>query len=355
MQTATTPEELQSAGMDEIGDIMQELEEARRAIVEDGQRLQDMKKGMQGLERGLNMFEKQMAKLTKQNIAVPSGLADDLAKVKTIIAAVKTAKTMEEAQNVGIDELQDLMQNIDESRNQLEMLSRWPQTIKQIDRQMAQFTRDLKRSKATVDKLLKKGIDLLGVYADFEAAVNKLKIVRDDAAVKMSSGDSEGAFNALETDFFGQMEEVGQFQRIIQMMANMGSFNSDFKRSIAQAQKTINKLNKQKIDTAELTGLLEQAKAKGTEVLALIKALPLDEEAVMAGIEEMQNLNMEFGDMAAELTGEEQAMPWETGRQQFQQLSMPAGLQKMMPQQQNQQAPQCAPGTTCDGSGAVNP
>jgi septal ring factor EnvC (AmiA/AmiB activator) len=245
-----------------------------------------------------------------------------------------------------MEELQDLMQNIDENRNQLEMLSRWPQTIKQIDKQLSQFARDLKRNKTTVDKLLKKGIDLASVYADFEAAVNKLKAVRDDAAAKMSSGDSEGAFDALENDFFGQMDEIGQYQQTIQMMANMGGFNSSFKKIITQAQNTINKLKKQKNDTAELANILEQAKSQGNEVLALMKAKPLDAEAIMAGMEELQNLNMEFSDKVAELTGEEQAMPWDTGQQQFQQLSMPSVVQKMMPQQ-TQPTQQCAPGTDC--------
>ncbi len=352
MQNATTAEELQSSGMDEIGDIMQDLDEARRTLIEDGQRLQDMKKGMAGLERGLVMFEKQIAKLTKQNIAVPSGLTDNLAKIKIILAAVKAAKTMEEAQSAGIDDLQDLMQNIDESRNQLEMLSRWPQTLKQIDRDLKQFAASLKRSKTMVNSLLKKGIDLSSVYSDFESAINKLKTVRDDAAAKMSSGDSEGAFDALENDFFGQIEDAWQYQKTIEMMSNLDRFTSDLKRGLAQAQQIINKLNKQKIDTSELQVLFDQTKSKGNEVLALLKVKPLDEETIMAGMEELWNLKEEFESKVAELTGEEETMPWETGQKQFQQLSMPSGLQKMIPQKQNSPAPQCAPGTTCDGSGS---
>ncbi len=353
LTTATTPEEIQNAGMEEFGNLMQELDEARRTLIEDGQRVQDMKRNMKNMNKGLQMFEKQIAQLTKQGVAVPSDISENLNKIKTIVAAVNAAKTWDEMMAAGIDELQDLMQTLDQSRQQLEMLTRWPQTLKQLDRELKQLTAALKRSKTIVNSLLKKGIDLNSVYSDFEAAVNKLKSVRDEAAAKMKAGESEAAFDLLENDFFGQMEDIWEFQKTIDIMSNLGRFASEFKQGLAQSQQTINRLKRQKIDTAELQDLLEQAKVKGNDVLALLKIKPIDEEAIMAGMEELWNLKQEFENKVGELTGQEEAMPWEQGPQQFQGLSMPSGIQKMIPQKSVEQPPQneMAPGTSGGGGG----
>lgn len=349
--TAATQEEMQNAGMEEIGYLMQDLDESRRTLIEDVQRVQDMKRNLKNMSQNLRMFEKQIAQLTKQGTAVPSDVSENLSKIKATIAAVDAAKTWDEMVNAGIEDLQDLMMNLDQSRQQLEMLARWPQTIKQIDRELKQFANTLKQSKTRVNGLLKKGIDLSSVYADFEAAVNKLKSVRDEAAAKMSSGDAEGAFDLLQNDFYGQTGDVWEYQRTIDMMGNLGRFTSEFKQGMAGAQQTINKLKRQKLDTGELQDLLEQNKVKGNEVLALLKVKPIDAEAIMAGMEDLWNMKQEFENMIAELTGQETAMPWEQGKEQFQQLSMPSAVQKMIPQKSVEQPPQkeMAPGTSNGG------
>ena len=72
-------------------------------------------------------------------------------------------------------EIFDLMRDLDESRGQMEMLARWPQTVKEMDRQVKNLERKLKRSKSTVDRLNKNGIDLSSVYSQFESSVAKIK------------------------------------------------------------------------------------------------------------------------------------------------------------------------------------
>ena len=337
---ATTMEEMQDVDMSEMGDIMQSMDEFRRDVVEKQQRMGGMKRGMKGMEQGLKMFKSQIARLTKQKIVVPPELSDNIAKLEAIIAQVKTAKTSEEIDAIDFESMQGLMQSLDENRQQLEVLARWPQTLKQMNQEITRLERKLKSDKTIVDRLLKKGIDLQSVFASFQEAITKLKAVRDDAVSKIAAGNSQDAFDAIETDFFGQMEDVWQGDKVIMMMSNLGRFNSDFKRGVSQAQSVIKNLNRKKIDTSELQSILDQVKVKGQEVLDMIKSKDLDEDTVSSAMDELENLRQEFSDKVSDLTGQEDIMPWEKGPQQFKQVQMSPDVQRYMPQRQESQMPQ---------------
>ncbi|MEK7131406.1 MAG: hypothetical protein AAB797_01560 [Patescibacteria group bacterium] len=336
VNNATSMEELQDVDMGAMQDLMQSLEDFRRDVVEAQQRMDGMKRGMKGMETGLKMFERQVAALTKKGIAVPADILEHIAKLKSIVDKVKNAKSFDEIQE-DMESMQDLMETFDQDRQQLEMLARWPQTLKQIDRQLVQLTSALKRSKAIVDRLAKKGLDIQELYTSFTDAVNKLKSVRDDAVAKMAASDSDGAFSALEDDFFGQLDDVWQHQRLITMMSNLGRFGSEFKQSLARANATIKNLKRRKLDTSELEALVEQTKNKGQEILNLLKAEDIDEDALTAVLDELENLKQEFEAKLDELTGEEDELPWEKGPQQFRNIDLPPGFDKLVPQRQEQE------------------
>ena len=331
-KNATTMEQMQDVDMSEMGDIMQSMEDFRREVVEKQQRMEGMKRGMRGMEQGLKMFKSQVARLAKSKVAVPADVLENIAKLEAIITQVKTAKTTEEIDAIDFESLQDLMQNMDESRQKLEQLTRWPQTLKDINRQLTQLQREQKRAKSIADRLGKKGLDVQDLYNSFVDAINKLKGVRDSAVEKMAGGDGEGAFDLIENEFFGQMEDVWQHFKVLNFMANMGQFNAEFKRAIAQDQLMINRLKRQKKDTSELESLLQNAKERGQEIQNMIKTKDFDEETIRDAFEEMENMSQEFDSKMAELTGQEEAMPWEKGPQQFKRVEMSPDVQKFIPQ-----------------------
>lgn len=326
LNNATTGEEMQSAGMDEYPSMLQDLEESRREIFEKAQRLQDVKRNIKGMGQGLKMFESQLKKLQKQKITLPADLTEKVTKARAVIDAIKNAKTWEEVESAGIEDLQDTFQDLDEGRQQLEMLARWPQTLKQIDKELSNLNKELKRDKTIVDKLAKKGIDLSSNYSLFAEVIAKLKAVRDDAVAKMSAGQSQEAFDAIENDFFGQMDDVWENSRIIQTMNNLGRFNQDFKRGITDMNRTVAKLKKNRIDTAELAELVSQIKAKGEGVLALLKEKPVDQEAISTELQDLEGLRMDFENKVQELAGEGEDMPWERGPQQFKSIQVAPAL-----------------------------
>ncbi len=326
-RSAQGSEDVRGINGEELEQSMQSLDQSREEVQQKERHLKNIRRSVTGMERGISMFEKQVAKLTKQNITVPQGVTDALQKVKDTIAKIKAAEDPDEVQEL-MQDLPDLMDTLNESRQQLEMLFRWPQTLKQVDRELKRLTQELKRSKTIVDRLAKKEIDLSETYNQFEAAVNKLKSVRDEAVANVASGNSEEAFELLENDFFGQMQDVWEHQRIIQTMSNLGRFVSEFNRGIKDANRTIASVKRKKIDTANLESLLAEVKAKGEEVKTLLKASPIDDEEIMSLLQDIENLRQQFESQKGDLLGEEETRPWEGSKQNFKSLELPPGFRE---------------------------
>lgn len=321
-QSITSADEAQDLNMDDLWSQMRDLEEERRNL----EQMDNITREMKRIESNIKMFEKQVAKLVKQKMAAPVEITENLAKVKTAIADIKAGK-MENAQDIF-----ELVQNLDENRGQMEMLARWPQTLKEMDRQLKSLNTELKRAKTTTARLSKKEIDVSTVYSQFESAVAKLKETRDAAVAKIQE-NAEDAFDLAQNDFFGQMDDVMESQKIIMTMGNFGQFNTNFTRQTNQAAQQIKALKNKKIDVTELNDLLAQAKTQAVAVKALFKAQPLDVDAVIEALNEVENLSQEFDQKVSELTGAQDDMPWEKGPQQFQQIQVSPNLDKWIPRQ----------------------
>ena len=69
------------------------------------------------------------------------------------------------------------------------------------------------------------------------------------------------------------MEDVWQFDKVIQTMNNLGQFKSEFKRGITQAQQTIKKLEKKKLNVTEVKEILQEVQAKGNAILETLKTV----------------------------------------------------------------------------------
>ncbi len=333
VSNATSMEELQDVDMSEMQDLMQSLEDFRRDTIEKAQQIEGIKRAVKGMEQGLKFFERQVAALAKKGIAVPADILEHIAKLKSVIEKVKVATSFEDIQE-DMESMQDLMETFDQDRQQLEMLARWPQTLKQIDRQLSQLTRELSKSKSIVDRLAKKGIDIQSEYTAFEEGVNKLKSVRDDAVAKMVAGNSDDAFSVLEDDFFGQMDDVWQHQKVIMLMSNLGRFASEFKQNVNRSIATIKNLRRKKVDTSDLEALLLKANEKGQEILNMLNAEELNEDTITDALDELENIKQEFQAKVDELTGQKEELPWEKGPQQFKDINLPKGFDKFVPQKQ---------------------
>lgn len=331
IKSAQSSDEIQSIDQDAMQETMQSMGD----YMGNYQKMLGLKKMLASMDRGVVSYEKQLAKLEKQGLTIPADVKDDLDKLKIGLDVIKNAKSPEELAATDPETLGDLMTKVNESRPRLEMISKWPRILKQADQQIARFQKELAKTKILVDRLKAKDIDVSANYAAFEEDVTKIKAARDAADALMKEGQSEGAFNKMEDEFFNLLDNVGENQRVIQMMANLSRFNVEFKRGMAGAQKQIKNLQRRKIDVSELQGIYDQALAKGNEIMGLIKTQPIDEEAILSAMDMMENLKQQFQDKIDELTGK--PMPWEDKTpSQFQQIQMPkdfnSSFQQVKPQ-----------------------
>ncbi len=301
---------------DELNDEQQKAQDEQQK----NQQFKDVKRNIKQLQSQLKSVDNMAKKLTKANITIPSDIAGSLENVRAFVKAVSSAKTWSDIEAAGFGEdgmvdMGEFFEPINESRQIIEQLTRWPQTEKETTRQITQMTRELKNGKRFVTQLEKKGIDVSDMYATWEESFNPLKSAVDEARRLARAGSVEEAFEKLESDFFGSMDDFWQNQRVFMMMTNLSQFPNQFKRGLADAQRVISRAQKKKLDTSELTDLLNESKAKGAEVIVLIKARPFDEEAVMSVMMELEELKGSFENTAGELLGEEDRMPWEQGSQ----------------------------------------
>lgn len=332
LKTAQTAEEMQNIDMQGLNDLMRELDEAREVLIDQAQRLKDMKRGLKDMTKELAKFEKQIEKLKKQKMAIPEELSETLNKIKSTVAAIQNAKTWEEAEAAGIEDMRDLWEALDENRQKLEMISRWPQTLKEVDKQLKQIDKELQRAKKSAEKAKKNGLDFSDVYAEFEDAVNKLKSAKGVAQKKMADGDGEGAFEIIENDFFDQMEYTWEHQRIIAALNELGKFKANFKKGLNELNALMKKLKKKKIDIVEIEKLLIYTTMRGKEIESLLKVKPIDADKITDLLYELEDLRQEFYEKADELTGEGEIMPWEKGTALFKTPELPDSVKKILPQ-----------------------
>ena len=296
------------------------------------QKMQGLKKMLASMNRGVASFEKQMTKLQGQGVTIPSSVTEDFNSLKAGLQTINDAKTPQELDSANPDQLGDLMTKVNESRPALEMAAKWPRVLKQADQQLASFDKQITKTQALVTKLSAQGVDVSTEFNTFQTDVANLKTARDEADALMKDGKSDEAFTKIENDFFNMLDNAGEHQRVIQNLANLSRFNVEFKRSMADAQKSIKALVKRKIDTTDVQAIYDQALAKGNEISALIKVKPIDEEAVRTAMDEMESLKQNFLDKVDELSGG-QPMMWETKTPaQFQNLALPKDFNNLVTQ-----------------------
>lgn len=334
MKAFKSSADLQTFDITEASQIAQELEQYRSGMQKQIQSLRQIKQQVRETEQSVLSFEKQIAKVKS---CVPAEVLTKLTTLKTTIATIKNAQTWSEVEKSGLGNMGDLFNSVNDSRGVLEVCAVWPQILKQADKQLVELDKQLAKDKVLVAKLSAQSIDLSLSYSVFENGITKLKAVRAEAVAKMKSGDAQSAINLLKNDFFAQINNLMQGQQTIQSMNNLGGFNSQFVKGLAEAQKQINSLNKQKITTTELVTLLAEIKTKGTEVLALIKQKDANFDTLVSSIEDLNILRTSFNDKMAELTNVTgNILPGMSEQSQFKIMQISAGLnQSIIQSEQN--------------------
>ena len=330
IKDATTVDQIESVDMDEFSENMNSLGEDVGNIT----KLTAIKKAVLQMEKAVISFDKQVEKVKKQGVIIPGEVATNLSKAKTLISTIKNGKTMEEIETAGFYEFDDIMESLNNERENLEYLARWPKIMKEVDKQIAKLDLTYKNLKVKVDALNKKGIDVSDNYIKFNEAIINLKNVKAEAIAKMKEGQGEEALTILEDNFFAELDNVYENQRVIEQMNGLGKFNAEYKKELANIDLRIKALKKKKVNVTELNTLLSETKTLANKVLDLMKAKPIDNVAINEAIENFENKRQAFYDKLDELDTTNDIMVWETvGKDDLRinKIDMTNDFKKMIP------------------------
>gem|GEM_PF-4523683 len=276
------------------------------------QQLKSLKSNVSRMNSNIKNFQKQLDRLTKQKLTIPSDVVDILKQATTAISDIQSATTLDDAQS-SLSDFQDAMQSLQMSQQTIQQLSRWPQTLKQVDTILKNLNRQLKQDKIIATRLAKTNLDISNLVTDLTNNIASLQSARDQAIVQITT-DPESAFTTLEDDFFGNMSDAQQSDQLIKSLSNLSRFASDYKRGLAQAQSTIASLKRKQIDTSDLASQLVTLKEKADAVQTLLKAKPLDPEEVMSALADLDTVRQDFQTAVEDLTGgTTQPLPWQQG------------------------------------------
>ncbi|MBI5728200.1 MAG: hypothetical protein HY984_00415 [Candidatus Magasanikbacteria bacterium] len=311
---------------EKIQGLMEDLDQSRQDIMESQEKLRRVQQALQGMGRGLTMFENQVKKLEAKKIPVPQELKELLASIRAIMDAAKKGDASQ------AEDLPNLFDKLQEYQQKLEILARLPQIKTRVTQELNRMNRALQTDKRTVERLVKKGLEgVAHVLTEEESTYNKLKTTNEEALAKFQAGDIEGATELWENDFFEQLDEFWQGHRVIDVASNFGRLTSDIKRRVTQGQQIIRRLQAKKIDTTELASSLAEAKQKGEECVTLVKQKEFDDEAILQCVQELEDLGQAFESQAQELSGKEQTLPWQQGPRQFSAPAVSSELRQMFP------------------------
>lgn len=284
-----------------------------------------VKQSAQGMTQAVTQFEKQIAKLTKQGLTVPSDISEALAKAKNSLATLQSttdADALEQASN----DAQSAFEDLNDSRQELELLARWKQTLTQVDRQLAQLKKQRVKDATTAKRLAAQNIDISGEVSSLEELFTKLQAARDAAVASVAAGSVQDAFDNLQIDFFDAQSDVQQHRQIIDTMAQLTRFASQNKSSLSAMKRVVTKAKAKKLDTATLEDILSQFTAKGNEILAEIKNPERDPDTLMSELQDLEDLRAQFADEQELLLGSGVLLPWQGGTAQFKPLTVPTAI-----------------------------
>jgi hypothetical protein len=87
------PEDMKNFDIEGMEKDMNAMDGERRDKEREQREMKDLQRGVKEMSRGLKDFENQATRLTKKGIQLPASVSENLAKAKTIIEAVKNAKS----------------------------------------------------------------------------------------------------------------------------------------------------------------------------------------------------------------------------------------------------------------------
>lgn len=260
----------------------EEMEKRRQEMEKRG--LEQMKRGMKQAASGVKRMKRDFERFAKKKVKVPEECTEALQKIENIVQAVNSAADMDAAQEAGAEDMPEIFETLNDCRMRLEMLSRVPQMISRVNRELKNLERQWTRAKKNPPA------DLADAVAEGEAALQAIKEARDRVQSLANEGNIDEIEGVLEDEVFGRFDDVGAAIRRLEAARNAKRFATQFNQRIREAERLIKQLKRQKKDTAELGEILADAKAQ----YEALKSLKVGSDEWEEAIGELAELEQSF-------------------------------------------------------------
>lgn len=265
---------------------MERMEKERKTRV-----LQDMKRGLRGMEQGLRMMERGISSCRKAKMDTTEPEAA-LAKIKEIIAKVKTAEDPDELMDI-MQELPELFDGAREHVEACHRLAELPRITKQIGREVKQLENEQRR---LVSQVKRAKLDLTDQLNGIAAGIATVKEILAEVNRVKTVDEFEAATEKLE-GLRETFEDLHEKMDAVRSVLNIKRAITDAKREIRNTERFISSLKRKGVDASELAEMVAAGKTLVAELETLAKQKPLDIDA----IHEQFELLMELGQRAEEL------------------------------------------------------
>lgn len=260
--------------------------------------LKEMQRGLRGMEMGIRMMERGL----KACVAAKVNAGDteaNLAKIKAIVAQVKTAQDPEAIQDI-MSELPDLFDGAREHIEMCHRLRELPRILKQVNREVKQMEGEHRRLTAQAKRAK---IDLTDELSTIKTGIDTVKALVKDIGSVNNAESFEAAMENLEglQDTFQDIREKTEACRAV---LNIKSGITQAQREIRQVERTITALKRAKKNTAELEQLVTEAKALLGTIQELAKQKPIDPDALHDAFESLEDVGHRAEELMATLRGE---------------------------------------------------
>jgi hypothetical protein len=151
------------------------------------------KKRISEFSRNLLSMKRKIAQLEKKGMTPPEGLKEALANGEKIVAALKSADSTEELDDIQ-EKMEKAAETLKDGLSALEKQRKAPQKFTVLEKQLRQFDHQI----ATAKKVSGDDVEMMARLATAEEALTELKDVYRQAHDLIVAGDVDGGFALLE-------------------------------------------------------------------------------------------------------------------------------------------------------------
>lgn len=268
------------------------------------QKVTQMRKGLGSFVKQMTKIESSVGDYEKKGVVLPEELKAALEKIDEYIKTINTSEKSEELTEV-IDNFSGATDVIQEWLPKLPKLLQLPKVIKQAEKEIAKadaaYNKDVKQ-------MAKSKVDAADVLAQFKTDIDSQKTLLNDVKT-LAKTDSDAAFDKLTDEFFGNLDNMWENEKVIQMSMNIKKAMTQMTSEMKLADKTIAALKKKKVNTAELESLLAQSKLKFEDLKKLVNAKPFNGDAVMDAVDVLMEARQTYIDKLEDITGSTEFKP----------------------------------------------